>query len=234
MAFVVTSRSTYSNTTGVTSAATTAAFTPAANSLMIAFVSWSGGDASSPPNVQTTGATNRYTFTKHSVSGSRHELWVAKSGATPPNDTITAGTWAGGTLTGLNISVIEVTGADVSGTALQAIVQAPAQATGTSAASGSYTASATILAAASNTSNRPIMAITQQGDNSAMSPRANWTEVSEGGYSSPSTRLEVQFRADAFETTTEATWTANSAIPWRIIAAEIKAAGGDSVGFIPI
>lgn len=229
MALAFTFRSSLHSTTNGTVFDTTSAFTPAAHSLMVAVIR-STGKADTPTDVVTTNVTNRYTFAEvyNNGSGSAYfGIWVADSGATPPNDTIRAALTASNA-SGCHISVIEVTGADMTGTALQAIVD-----TATITGSSPDTTATITYNAASNAANRPLAAYAV-ASNVAVAPRANWDELDDGNFISPSDAVEVQSRSDAFETTGTATWTGS--LSWTALGIEIKALvpAGGGWGFIPI
>jgi hypothetical protein len=133
---------------------------------------------------------------------------------------------AGGlsTHTGCEASLVQVLGADVSGTAAQAIVQSVT-------ATGAGTTGTVTLAAATAAANRPL-AIFGHVHAEAITPRTNWTELDDQNHATPDAASETQYRGDAFETTCTATWASSG--NWAGTAMEIKAAAADSVGFIPI
>jgi hypothetical protein len=217
--------SSYNNTSSTATVATSPAFTPGAHSLMVAVCVCSAGSGThTPSSVQTTSATNRYTFARATTAVYTNEIsiWVADSGATPPNDTIT--TVFTNTITGASVAVFEITGADMTGTALQAIVTEASTTTSTS------TTPSITYAAASNSDNRPLVAIFN--NTGPATERSNWTELYDGGYSTPTTGVQVQIRLDAFETTGSSTITSGL---WQCVGVEIKAPlTGSPVGFIPI
>lgn len=206
-------RSGVHSTTGATSYATTASFTPQHNSLMVAFV-MSRNDNNSATSVSGNGVTYTKVTGLASGTGGQHDLWVGESGTSPSAGVVTASGW-GVNRTGCNIIVVEVTGADLAGGASAAIVQSPT-ATFTAATSGSIT-----LSAAANSLNRAIAAFHHNADE-VTAERTNWTELGDGSFATPINALEVQWRSDTFETTASATWV--STVNGTGIAAEIKAA----------
>lgn len=230
MAIAFTFRAGIHNTTGATSYTALPAFTPAANSLMVALFIVSG-KTDAPVSIQTTSATNRYTFAEYShwSTSNNAGIWIASSGATPPNDSITLTTSATNA-TGCALAVIEVTGADMTGTVANAIVARESAAS----PGGTGTTGTLTFAAAGNSANRPLVYF-EHAANEATTERANWTELDDGSYASPAVGFQVQCRADAFETTSTATWTTSAG--WIALGVEIKAAStGDSsfAGMVPI
>jgi hypothetical protein len=128
------------------------------------------------------------------------------------------------TITGAQVAIFEITGADMTGTAAQAIVTEAVSTTSTS------TTPSITYAAASASDNRPLFACFNNA--SAATERSNWTELYDGTYSTPATALQVQIRLDAFETTGSSTITSGL---WQCVGVEIKAPlTGSPVGFIPI
>lgn len=221
MALAFTFRSAIHSTTAATEyTTTTGAFTPGANSLMVAFIV-SRGAVASPSGVSGNGAT--YAQIAGSVidedlagTATRGEVWVADSGGTPTNTEVTATGW-GTNRAGCSVVVVEVTGADLSGGAAGAIVQSPTNDGATvNATSGSVT-----LAAAGAAGNRPIVCFAH-GANEATTFRTDWDELNDGNYNTPATGVETQSRTDAFETTASASWA--SSVDWLGMALEIKAA----------
>lgn len=232
MAIAFAFRSSVHETTNATTHVTTTAFTPAAHSLMLAVVRTTGKSAT-PTALQTTSATNRYTFAEvyNNASGTNYfGIWVADSGATPPNDTITA-TLTASNDTGGHISVTEITGADMSGTALNSIAQTETPVSLTAQTSGSMTLTSPLSA-----NNRPLVCFVISNQQVSFTPRTNWTELDDANYASPADSMQVQCRSDAFETTCTCTW-GGASLTVAAIGVEIKAAStGDTqfVGAIPI
>lgn len=210
----VTHRGKIHSTSNVLAYQTDAAYTPAANVLLMAFVV-GRTDNTLPTSVTGHGVT--YSL-KASVNdpgnGGVMGLYVADSGASPTSVAVEA-TWSTNR-SGCSIQEFDESNADLSGGAAAAIVQAP---TGSgTAASGSIT-----LAAAGNSNNRPISCWHHKAQE-VVTERTNWTELDDGGFATPSCQTEYQWRSDAFETTASASWTSN--VEWFGVAAEIKAAGG--------
>jgi len=218
VALTFTYRSSIYSTTAAATYTAAPTYTPAANSLLIAFV---GGALASSPTDPTGVTGHGLTFTKLTLTANllstTHALsvWVANSGASPTSVACVA-TW-GSNRTGGWVIEFESTGADVSGGAAAAIVQNPTN-TGT-ATSGSVS-----LAAAGNALNRPI-AFWCHLANEATTPKASpaWTETTgaDGNFNNPATGAEGEFIASEWDGAPTASWTTSSA--WRGIALEVKA-----------
>lgn len=225
MALTITWRAAVYSTGAAASYATTGTYTPAANSLVVAFVV--GSLASSPTD--PTGVTGHgVTFSQVTLSAnllpaasSTHAIsvWVALMGASPTTAACTA-TW-GSNRTGAVVDEFEIIGWGGS-SALNAIVQQPTNigTTGT----GSVT-----LSAAGNSNNRPMSFFVHLA-NETSTGRANWTATAggTGNFNSPATGAIGQFRSDAFETTATATWS-SSTVGWFGVALEIRALNTNTV-----
>jgi hypothetical protein len=188
-------------------------FTPAPNVLLLAVVNATGTAAlTDPTSVTGNGATwTEVAQIALPAGGSPIRLYAALSGSSP-TDTAFSVTF-GSAPNGCNLSVYEITGADVSGTAAAALVQ-------TVTNSGSGTSGSVTLAAGSHASNRPFAAFSWAA-NEAGTEDADFDELHDTGHASPARRTEVQWRSDAFDTATNATWT--SSVTWAAIATELKA-----------
>lgn len=216
MALVITYRSSVYSTGAAVTYTCAPTYTPAANSLLVAFINAS---LASSPTDPTAVNGHGVAFSKLTLAanllGTTHILsaWVADAGASPSNAAV-IGTW-GSNRTGAGITEFEVTG--WGGTdAANGIVQNPVG--GTAAGTGG----SVTLASAQKASNRPMSFFVHLA-NEATTPRASWTETAgaDGNYNSPATGHECQFRDDAFETTASATWVGN--VAWRGVALEIRA-----------
>lgn len=197
-------------------------WTPAANSLLLAWIEASTEDVS-PTSVTGHGLT--YTQMGRITMGSGPttavlELWAAKAGASPTSVAVSA-TWAAAR-SGVNISEEEVTGHD---DALTLAVGAgnifPQLVTATSGATTTDTSGTITLAAATTTGNLPVSAFIHQ-NNVAITHRTNWAELYDANYTTPARSMETQWRSDTFETTASASWT--PAERWSGIAVEITVA----------
>jgi hypothetical protein len=191
------------------------AWTPAARSLIVAFVE--NSLAASP--IDPTSVTGHgVSFTKltlgTSTLGTTHKIsvWVANSGTSPTSDATTVD-FGGVAQTGCAIIEFEVPGVNLDG---DVILQNPT-------ASGTGTSGSITLAPASNSENTQLAFFVHQA-NEGTTPRTNWTEPTgaDGNFSSPATGAAAQYRTDTFETTASASWTTSSA--WIGVVLELEAA----------
>ena len=218
MALTITFRESVYSTSAATAYATTGTYTPAENSLLIAFVVGSlASSPTDPSSVTGHGVTwAKITLASNTVGGTHAiSVWVANSGASPSTTAVTAN-W-GSNRTGAAVIEFEVTGWNVSNPVENAIIQKPVN-TATTGTTGTVT-----LATAKYNDNRPLSFWVHLA-NEATTPRTNWTETTgaDGNYNTPATGAEAQFRSDAFETTASATWT--TTINWFGVAIEVQAA----------
>jgi hypothetical protein len=214
---IPTFRASVFSTTSAASYAASPSYTPAAGSLLVAFVESSL--ASSPIN-PTSVTGHGVTFSSLSIAGAlstthRVSVWVADSGAAPTAVATTA-SFGSTNQSGCSIIEYEITGVDLSGGAVAAIVQSPVN-------TGTGTTGTVTLSAAGNSENIELAAFVHLA-NEGTTPRTNWTEPvgSDGNFNAPATGVEAQYRTDTFETTVSATWATSSA--WLGVALEIKAA----------
>lgn len=141
--------------------------------------------------------------------------FLALSGAAPSSGALTAD-FGAVTQNGCIIQVTEIDGADITGTALAAIVQSATDAQGSIASPRTLA-----LGSATLTSSRCFSAWFI-GLNSGLTPRANWTELADAGHATPNKRLETQWRADASEQTAGVSgWAGNTLL--RATVLEIRA-----------
>lgn len=214
MALAFTARGTLFSTTGATSYAETQSYTPASTSLMVAFVSVSATSPVAPPTV----AGHNLTWTALTLSANalstthRIDVYVAKSSGSASNAAFTISGY-GGNQTGAAIIVYEVTGADVSGTAANAIVQNPTN-------NGTGTSASVTLSAASYSANRPLGFFVHLDNSAPTGEGGNWVSTT-GNYNTPATGVIGEANATAFDTSVTAT-TAN--VAWRGVALEVKSA----------
>lgn len=219
-AITITFRSSvYSTTNTAATLVGSPTWTPAANGLVIAFVVTTYSASPTDP----TGVTGHgLTYTKLTLGASTlsttHQLsaWVAKTGASPTSVACTAATTTTNG-TGGALVEFEVTGADVSGTAAQAIVASSATNTATSATE------TVTLSAASNTNNR-AMIFGVQLSNTAQTAAANVWTLGAGAtpnFNTPATGAMVGFKNSAFDTAGALT---GAAVAYRMVGIEIKAA----------
>lgn len=221
-----TSVASINTTTNAASYASSSTSALAIDDLVVMFVDAHKQDSTNPdtPTVTTdnggptmsrvTGADNAWRPT----GTNRGTAWVfvGKVTSTPTGAVTFTVDFGGTSQYGCEADVIQITGADVSGTALAAIVQS-AITSGSGASSASIT-----LSAAGNSANRPLAAFFHNSNADAITPRTNWTELNEFTHSSPTITFESQYRGDAFETTASASWGSNHI--YGGTAVEIKAA----------
>jgi len=195
----------------------TPTWTPTANSLIVAFASTSY--ASAP--VDPTGITGHgLTYTALTLGTSTfpvagtHKVsaWVAKAGASPTS--VACVSTVSGTTTGGSIVEFEVVGADVSGTAAQAIQVSNATNTGTS------TTPTVTLATPTLTGNRAMTFVVVLA-NAAPTTSGTWTLTAgaAGNYNTPATGVAALFQNSSFNTAGAAT---TSSAEWRMVGIEIK------------
>ena len=199
----------------------TAEFTLGANKLALIFVGNRRSAATAPePTVAGKAGTELagLTFTKptngtvlHAGNVRRVTALVAKTGAGGTGKLTID--FAGDTQTGCWWAVVEIDGADLTGTAAQAIVQAVS-------AAASATSVSAALAAAGHADNRPFAGVDHSA-NEATNPRASWTELADVAGSSANTGGEAQWRSDQFETTASGSWATST--NGAILALEVKA-----------
>lgn len=203
---------------GLTSAPTWA---PTPGSLLIACVVQSYASSPLDPTA-VSGHGQSYTKLTLGASvlpaaSSTHALsiWVAKAGASPT--TAAAATTVSGTTAGSAIIEFEVVGAEVSGTALQAIIASTATNIATSG-----TAETVTLAAAAKASNRAlIFAVHLSNTNLAAAGSWTLTAGATGSFNTPATGAGAFFNNSTFDTAGAAT---GANVGWRMVGIEIAAA----------
>ena len=204
----------------------TASYAPTANSLLIASVVNANNLATDPVEPATPTA-NGLTWSKVTTylpdsTGTkvRMTVFVALTGASPSAGVFTAD-FGAETQLGCNIVVDEIGGdVDVSGTALNAIVQSV---TGTVAGSG--TSESITLAALSNVNNASYGAFNIQL-NEAMTAGSGYTITIEGDNAGPNSHTAAEYQVPG-STTVDISWTTSAAKGG--IALEIKAAAAGNV-----
>lgn len=221
MAITVTYKSSVYQTTN-TAASLVAAptWTPAANSLLIAFVCTTYSvSPTDPTGVTGHGITYSALTLGTSTLSTTHKLsvWVGKAGASPSSVACTAATTTTNG-TGGSLIEFEATGVDVSGTALQAIVASTATNTGTS------TAQTVTLAAAGNSNNRGMIFCAQLS-NTLHTSTGTWTLTAgaAGSFNTPATGSAGMFANASFLTAGAMT---GANVNWRMVGIELKAAAG--------
>lgn len=221
------------STTAAASYATTGTYTPAAHSLLVAFVE---NSLSATPLDPTTFTGHGVTWTKLTLStrilSTTHcaSVWVADSGASPTSAAATAGF---NSISQTGCSIIEFECSDdieLAGGPTNAVRLATVG-TSASGTTGTVTYSAKTRADSAQISCFLHLA------NEVTNPRASWTEstspAADGSFNTPATGFEAQYRNDGtFETTSTATW--STTINWLAIGLEILPAIRAGVGAIAL
>jgi hypothetical protein len=182
----------------------TASVSPAADSLVLLFVSTAHGTLVSPGVTPTSAHGTWVPLGDRTWGGApgvrRCGAWYLQCGASPGSGAITLTmTDEGGGTTSIQggWAVIQVTGHDTSDPVRQAAFPP-----GTAAA----TSHTLTLSDPIDSNSRPFSFFAHRA-NEATTFRTNWSELSDNASSSPAVGIESQWRSDAFETTASATWT---------------------------
>jgi hypothetical protein len=202
---------------------TTASVSPVANSLMLLFVVDSHGTLLSPRSVPTSSHGTWVPWGDGSWGNApglrRSAVWTLQCGASPGSGAITLTEEARGTgnatASGAGWAVIQVTGHHVVNPVRQAAVDPGTQGVTTS---HSVTLSDPVDANSRAFAFFVILA------NDVLTPRTNWTELSDVAGASPVMGMQSQWRSDAFETTASATFSSADACGIAIEIAEASAA----------
>lgn len=207
-----------------TTSYTTGSIAPAGDRLQVAFVDASRSGAE-PDTPTLTGNGLTWVLEDavyYKTSGNTLKLFVFRAmGASPSSGTVSID-FGANTHLGCRWDFIEVDGVDTGGTnGSGAVVQSVTNSTASLASGGTLSIS---LAAAVNPDSRPLSGWGLNSNAAGMTPRANWTELSEDNHSTPSQALESQWRSDAFEQTADVTNDTGIAAACGGIALEIKAA----------
>jgi hypothetical protein len=195
------------NSTTAALAYSTAAWTPAANSVVLVFVG-SRGDNTDPSSVTQSGVTLTQLARRDSSADTSLFIYGGIMGASPTNTAATA-TW-GVNRTGCHVHAVAASGCDISSgsmtvSAAGPIIQAPQS--GTAAA----TSLTLTFSAASHADNRQAGCCLHRANEVKNSPSANWTVLSDAGFNSPTSGMESAYNATTtFETTPQWTWTTSA------------------------
>ena len=211
------------STTDGTSFSSNIAFTASASVLMVLCVQAVAAAEPTTPTIthDTVTAEHVYSHYYTTAGGNRRKLFVAGIATrASPASTVLSLTF-GATVTACQCYVVQVTGSDVINGVTQSFVQGVTTAADVTGVSGSVA-----LAAAGHADNRPFAAWGHGANETTTLPRTNWTEIDEQAVATPNTALETQWRSDAFETTSSASWDISAG--YGGLAFEIKAlvAGG--------
>lgn len=212
-------RSQVNSTTNAASYATGTAYTPAVGSLLICVVCASSTETTETDPTSVTG--HGLTFTKLSTTVFQSAVdtitvWVAEVTGSPTNDVVTASGW-GTNRTGCNMTVIEVTGADLSGGAVAAIVASNIQ---THNGTGTATSVSLTMNAAGAAGNLCMGFFVHTAAEVIAAGTGN-TLGSTGSYTTPNRGAGSVWNTSSYANPA-ATWTTSAA--WRGIGLEIVAA----------
>jgi hypothetical protein len=214
---VIRYRASLYSTGNATSYATSATYTPQAESLLVAFVCVGSTEQAAAPTVSGHGVSwTALSLANHLLSSThRIDVYVANAGASPTSAAFTVSGF-GSNRTGCTITEFEVRNASLSGGVTSAVVQKPTN-------NGTGTSGSVTLAAATAARNRPISFFAHLA-NEVSNAQTNWTleTGARGNFNTPATSAIGQFRNDAFETTASSSWSTSSA--WRGVALEIAVA----------
>lgn len=195
----------------------TASWTPTPNRLLVVYVAFSiAAGTAAAPTLSGNGLT--WTFVRQGIGANPDGIacYVALTTSAPTTGVLTID-FAGVTQTYCIAQVIEIDGVDISGTALAAVIQND----GTSPAAQASPFSRS-FGAVPQVSSR-IIAGYYLTLNTAMTPRASWTELFDAGNAAaPARELEIQWRSDASEQTYSVSGWAGS-VQFRAAALELKA-----------
>jgi hypothetical protein len=205
---------------------------PAANSLLLVFVTDTIGVGAAPRSVPTglslTWQNLGYRIWGPDPGERMSGLWIAQCGASPGSGAITFtenDMGSGTTSSGTGWVVIQVTGHHVAEPIRQ--IQYPGTGTTSNQAGWVATPSLSIPLLPAADVNSRAFAFFVHPANEATTPRSGWTELSDTAGSSPNFAMESQWRSDAFETTASASW----ATQFRCfgMAVEIAEAAAESI-----
>ena len=189
-------------------------YTPAANSLLVLIIGVSGtGDDLSA----ATGHGTTYSSVENLATTTlgRSLVYAADSGSSPTS-TVASVTFATAK-TGLCMYDLEFTGVDLTGGVAAAFVQKVSNST------TGATALQDVLAAASDSDNRPLTCC-YIAVNEAITEDASYAEINDQGHNAPTRRLSASWQSSGFDTTVDHSWTTST--QGRSISMELKATGG--------
>lgn len=202
----------------------TGSWTPAANRLAIVSVENEMGTGTpATPTLSGNAITwfQLVTYVPDSTGTQvRITVFVGNTGSSPSAGAITAD-FGGAVQAGCNIIVDEIDQADVSGTALQAIVQSKI---GT--VSGSGTSESITLDSAISSGNASYGVFNHQADELTTNG-SGYTTLGNGSHAGPASALQTEYQSTGSQTV-DASWTTSAGKGG--IALEIKAAGGTAAG----
>lgn len=180
---------------------TSAAFTPAANDLLVVVIR-NSGTALTP----IVSSSDGISFVETLLGSSTQSYAVAEQLTNAVSQTVSVD-WTGDATTGATFEVIRISG--MSRVGLNAVRQE-------SRASGVAAVTPTVDFGVAALTDNPIIAMLGNANNPAgVTPPTNWTESADTGYNTPTNGLETGFRNSGFTGTT-VTWGSSSASDWRV------------------
>lgn len=191
-----------------TSDISTGTFTPAADELLICFIRTNGGTGGPDAVLGHDGGTSWVQIGSTEVSsGQSYHIWGCHAGASPSSDDVTVQNSTSGLMT---MSVVSVTGADVSGTVANSFDQ--------TASNSAYTAtmSLTLTSATSLT-----MGFWGCNSNMTHTPEGTQLNTIAGNYGSTQLTTDYDASGDASPTCTNDDFTQHSGF----FAVEVKEGG---------
>jgi hypothetical protein len=188
--------------------------TPAVGDLIVIITAHTGNlSTASPTDDNSSGTYTRITGARKASSADAVQVFVRD--ALIGSAVSTVFTHAPGTSSGGGLAVLKVTGMTATGAA--AVIQSAIQ---ENQASGGTPAP--VFGAAPSAANAIIGAVFNATSPATMTPRTNFTERADVGYSSPTTGLEVMSR-DSGETATTQTWGSASGSAFSSLVIELVA-----------
>jgi hypothetical protein len=190
--------------------------TPAAGDQIIIITAHSGNTAATAPTDNNSGGAGTYTLLETAVKATSADTMKAWArDALIVSGTSTVFTHAPGASTGGGLAVLKVTGVEKLGSALE--VQSAKQDNQAAATP------APVFGAAPKTTNAVIGAVFNGTNVAGLTPRTNFTELTDVGYNTPASGLEVMSR-NSGETATTQTWGGASASAFCSLVVEVNAA----------
>ncbi len=201
---------------------TTGSFTPSAGSLLVVAITTTG--TASVGSVTGTQAGQTFTNVNTAVrnaSADRSYIFVSDALTTATSQTVSFNC-SSDAATGAMVQVFSI--ADMSRVGIGAIKQSTL-----SQNQAASTTPSTIFSIAPLTSNIIIASISNATNPSGLTPPANFTEVINTGYSTPSTGIDTIYKESGYTATT-ITWGSTSATVWGGIAVEVDTSATGTTG----
>jgi hypothetical protein len=211
---------------------TTASISPAANSLLLLFVTDSIAVSSTAPESVPTGLSLTWERIGTRAWGAtpasqRSGAWIAQCGASPGSGTVTLtenDRGSGTTSVGTAWAIIQITGHHVAQPVRQ--VQYPGTGTTTNQSGPSGTSHTITMLDAADGSSRAFSYFAHAA-NEATTFRTNWSELSDDAGGTVNLGSESQWRSDEFEATASASW--STSVRYMGFAVEIAEANAANI-----